>query len=53
MPKAFNNILRKDIIWRSNSKAWMIARYLMEYIQKCNGTTKSKSLFVDNATPQK
>jgi len=36
MPRAFDNVLTKDIIWKLNSKAWMTATYFMEYLQKFN-----------------
>ena len=32
MPRAFNNVLPKDIIWKSNSKAWMTETYFIEYL---------------------
>ena len=35
-PHAFNNKMPNDIIWRSNTKAWMIANKFKEYIQIWN-----------------
>jgi len=54
MPRAFNNVLPKDIIWKSNPKAWMTATYFMEYLQKFNyviGQQNRKVLLLtDNAS---
>jgi len=53
MPRAFNKVLPKDIIWRSNSKAWMTATYFMEYLQNFNCMMERQNrkvlLLLDNA----
>ena len=35
-PRAFNDKMPNDIIWRSNTKAWMTANIFKEYIQIWN-----------------
>jgi len=35
-PRAFNNKMPNDIIWKSNTKAWMAANIFKEYIQIWN-----------------
>jgi hypothetical protein len=36
MPQTFNKQLPRRVIWKANSKAWMIGTIFMEYLQKFN-----------------
>lgn len=53
MPRAFNKKLPADLIWKSNSKAWMTAKIFMEYLQAFDKNMKEQNrkvlLFLDNA----
>ena len=33
MPRALNKVFPKDIIWKSNSTAWMTAKFFKEYLK--------------------
>ena len=53
-PRAFNNKMLNDIIWRSNTKAWMTANTFKEYIQIWNKEMIRQNikvlLLLDNAS---
>ncbi len=52
MPQAFNKQLPHQVIWKANSKAWMIGMIFLEYLQKFNAKMQIENLkaliFFDN-----
>jgi len=55
MPRAFNKVLLKDIIWKSNLTAWMTAKFFTEYLNKnfncLMGQQNRKVLLILNNAP--
>jgi hypothetical protein len=54
MPQAFNKQLPRRVIWKANSKAWMIGTIFLEYLHKFNAKMQienQKALILLNNTP--
>jgi len=43
MPRAFNKQLPRRVIWKVNSKTWMIGTIFLEYLQKFNAKMQIKN----------